>query len=115
MKLLFVYNAKSGKLNALADTAHKLFSPSTYQCNLCALTYDTFSENKIWKSFRSQINLSLEFYHTDQFEAAFPNVNVIYPTILKLQNSQVTTVLNSDALNDILTVEELIEKLKISI
>ena len=35
--LVFVYNADSGVFNALADAAHKIFSPRTYACNLCAL------------------------------------------------------------------------------
>ena len=37
--LILVYNADSGFFNALADSAHKLLSPSTYDCRLCALTY----------------------------------------------------------------------------
>jgi hypothetical protein len=39
MKLLFVYNADSGLAAALFDSAHKLLSPQTYACNLCALTH----------------------------------------------------------------------------
>jgi hypothetical protein len=115
MKLIFVYNARSGKLNALADAAHKLFNPSTYQCSLCALTYDVFSENKIWKAFRNESNLTLEFYHKDEFESLFPSVRMMYPSILKLEDNALTTVLNTDVLNEISTVEELIEKLKSSL
>jgi len=115
MKLLFIYNANSGKLNALFDAGHKLFSPSTYQCSLCALTYDTFTENSIWKIFRKESKLTMEFYHKDEFETKFPSVNMIYPAILKLEGNQLTTVLNKDVLNTVSTVEELIKKMKISI
>ncbi len=115
MKLLFIYNANSGKLNALFDAGHKLFSPSTYQCSLCALTYDTFTENSIWKTFRNESNLTMEFYHKDEFETTFPSVNMIYPAILKLEGNHLTTVLNNDILNTISDVEELIEKLKITL
>jgi hypothetical protein len=115
MKLLFIYNANSGKLNAFADAMHKLFSPDTYQCSLCSLTYDTFSENTIWKTFRKKHHVNMEFYHKDEFETTFPNVRIIYPAILKLEDSQLTTVLNSEVLNEIVNVEGLIETLKSSI
>jgi len=39
-KLIFVYNADSGLLNAMKDWAHKIVSPETYPCSLCALTYN---------------------------------------------------------------------------
>ncbi|WP_299110608.1 GTPase [uncultured Winogradskyella sp.] len=113
MKLLFIYNANSGKLNALLDVGHKLFSPSTYTCNLCALTYDTFSENMIWKTFREENHFDMEFYHKDVFENTFPNVKMMYPIVLKLEEHQLTTILSPDVLNEITTVEELIELLKI--
>ncbi len=115
MKLIFVYNANSGKLNALFDAGHKLFSPSTYPCSLCALTYDTFSENSIWKTFREHSNFDMEFYHKDEFKSAFPNVNIAYPSILKLENNMLTTVLNNETLDEISGVENLIERLKISL
>lgn len=113
MKLLFIYNANSGKLNALLNAGHKLFSPSTYHCSLCALTYDTFTENTIWKTFRTESDLTMEFYHKDEFEDIFPSVRMIYPTVLKLENNQLTTVINPEVLNEISDVETLIERLKI--
>ena len=115
MILLFVYNANSGSLNALFDVGHKLISPSTYKCSLCALTYDTFKENTIWKNFRTESHYKMEFYHKDEFEAKFPSVKMMYPTILKLEGNQLTTVVNPDVLNEISDVEALIERLKSSI
>ena len=115
MKLLFIYNANSGKLNALLDVGHKLISPSTYKCSLCGLTYDTFTENKVWKAFRAESHFDMEFYHKDEFEAKFPSVKINYPVILKLEGHQLTTVLNPEILNEISDVEALIERLKTSI
>lgn len=112
MKLIFIYNAKSGKRNALLDAGHKLFSPSTYPCSLCALTYDTFRENSIWKTFRENSNLEMDFLHKDEFESKFPSVKVLYPTVLKLEDHQLTTALTSEILDDIKSVEDLIKRLK---
>ena len=41
-ELIFIYNAKSGIVNEFLDFAHKIASPSTYNCNLCAISYDNF-------------------------------------------------------------------------
>jgi hypothetical protein len=112
MKLLFIYNAKSGKLNALLHAGHKLLNPSTYPCSLCALTYDTFTENSSWKTFRNKSQLIMDFYHIDEFEAKFPNIKLIYPTVLKLEGNQLTTVLTNKVLDEILDVEALIARIK---
>jgi hypothetical protein len=111
MKLIFVYNANSGALNALFDVGHKLFNPATYPCSLCSLTYDTFSENITWKTFRKASHLDMEFYHKDEFEEKFPNVKMFYPSVLKLQGHQLTTVLTPSRLNEIINVKDLITQL----
>ncbi|WP_299526456.1 GTPase [Winogradskyella sp.] len=112
MTLVFVYNANSGKINALLDAGHKLFSPSTYPCSLCALTYDTFTENSTWKSFRKEININMKFYHKDEFESEFPYADISYPTILKLDSEMFSTVIDHKTLDNIPDVASLIQKLK---
>lgn len=110
--LLFIYNAKSGKLNALFDSGHKLLSPSTYQCNLCALTYNIFRENKVWKEFRKSSDVDLKFLHIDEFEDQFPNEKQDYPVILKEQETEIQPFLNSEELNEVETVDRLIQLIK---
>jgi len=109
--LLFVYNANSGKLNALLDVGHKLFSPSTYQCNLCALTFDTFNENKQWKQFREESNINIQFYHIDEFEKAYSNETFKYPVVLKQDENGLNVFLSKAELNTIDSLEVLIEKI----
>jgi len=89
-KIIFVYNAKSGKVNALLDVAHKLISPKTYQCKLCAITHDTFSENAQWKQFRANFSLPLEFLHSDEFEANYKAKTIKYPVILLEDDEKIT-------------------------
>ena len=115
MKLLFVYNANSGKLNSLFDVGHKLISPSSYKCSLCALTHNVFSENATWKKFRDESHFDMVFYHRDEFEIKFPEVKLVYPTILKLENNQLTTVLNPEVLKEIPSVDTLITRLQSAI
>lgn len=75
VKYVFVYNAQSGRLHGLMDAAHKLLSPSTYACKLCALTYGVWSENERWKTFRESFPVSLEFLHIDEFKQNYPEVS----------------------------------------
>ena len=58
--LVFVYNADSGLFNAVSDAAHKIFSPRTYQCNLCALTHSAIGMRREWKQFLDSLDVPLE-------------------------------------------------------
>lgn len=82
-KLIFVYNADSGKLNTALDIAHKLISPATYKCNLCSLTYGVFSEREEWKRFRAESDDELTFLHKDEFEQAYDQPQPDYPVVLE--------------------------------
>ncbi|PKP25884.1 MAG: GTPase [Bacteroidetes bacterium HGW-Bacteroidetes-2] len=70
-KLLFVYNANSGKMNGYIDALHKVVSPKTYACNLCDITYGIFKENKVWKRFRETSETPMEFLHLDEFKKKY--------------------------------------------
>ena len=69
--LVFVYNADRGFFNMMADISHKVLSPSTYPCNLCALTHDAFSMRKEWRDFLAKIKPPLTFLHRDEFRKEF--------------------------------------------
>jgi len=65
--LLFVYNADSGLFNTLADIGHKLFSPETYPCPLCAITHGLLREREAWRRFVQGLGVPCEFLHRDPF------------------------------------------------
>jgi hypothetical protein len=106
MKLIFIYNANSGKLNTLFDIAHKLISPETYQCDLCSLTHGALSEKKAWHEFRKRSGLKMEFLHKDEFEKLHAKT-FDYPVILK-QADDIELFLNADEISHIKSVDELI-------
>lgn len=108
MKLIFVYNAKSGTRNAILDAGHKLFSPSTYQCSLCALTHNTFSETKQWKEFRTKTTVEMVFFHSDEFEATFSKTTYSYPIVLSEKDSKFKIFMTSEELDETETLEQLI-------
>ncbi|NIP32064.1 MAG: GTPase [Candidatus Dadabacteria bacterium] len=94
MKIVFVYNADSGKINSILDCAHKIVSPSTYKCSLCSLTHNAFNEKSEWSKFRKSTGHELVFLHKDEYESRF-NSKFEYPVILDVTNE--TKVLISSA------------------
>ena len=107
MDIIFVYNADSGKINALLDMGHKIASPDTYDCDLCALTHGTFTERKAWKHFRKSTALNLVFLHKDEFERQFEN-KFSYPVVLRRENA-LEVLISTAELNAMSSPEELIE------
>ncbi|MBC8519087.1 MAG: GTPase [Gammaproteobacteria bacterium] len=110
MQVIFVYNADSGKLNTIFDTAHKIVSPSTYQCSLCSLTYGAFSEKGEWAKFRESSNANLEFLHKDEFEKRFTE-QYEYPVVLDTTDGM-KVLFSKDQLDKFESVEELISAIK---
>ena len=88
-KLIFVYNANSDLYSAVTGFAHKILSPSTYQCNLCALTYGSISMKQEWKYFIESLPIETVFLYKDEFEkqykiqAALPAIFVAVDGVIK--------------------------------
>ena len=111
-KIIFTYNARSGKLNSLLDVAHKLISPKTYQCKLCTITHDTFKENALWKQFRKNTSLPLVFLHSDEFEKQYKNIKTKYPVIFLQEGEKLTEWISRSEIEKIETTQELISLIK---
>ena len=79
--LVFVYNADSGPLNALLDFGHKIVSPSTYPCSLCALTYGTFGMRREWREFTRGLGVPLEFLHADELRERYGTQDAPLPAV----------------------------------
>ena len=104
--LVFVYNAGSGVFRALADLAHKTFSPATYQCNLCALTYSTLGMRKDWKEFLETLDRPLEFLHADELEQRYGLSDVALPAVFE-KSAGLKLLLSADAINACRTIDDL--------
>ncbi|GAB3850053.1 hypothetical protein GCM10028822_14920 [Hymenobacter terrigena] len=71
-RLVFVYNADGGHLAGLKDLFHKILSPGTYPCSLCAITYGAISMQPLWREFIKTLPLPVDFRHRDEFVRDFP-------------------------------------------
>lgn len=98
-KLVFVYNADSGLYNTLTDIAHKVFSPSTYACNLCAITYGALSMRGEWKEFIESLDAELEFLHADEVKSKYGLSGVKLPAAFKNEAGKLVPWLSADQIN----------------
>ncbi|HEX6185065.1 MAG TPA: hypothetical protein VFZ44_14360 [Pyrinomonadaceae bacterium] len=105
--LVFVYNADSGVFNTLADVAHKIFSPQTYACNLCALTHTTFGMRDEWKRFLDGLDCPLEFLHADELAARYGLSGVPLPAIFRRAGESLKVLADADAVNACRTLDDL--------
>ncbi len=71
-RLVIVYNANAGIVAGVMDSVHKLVSPATYPCQLCAVTYGLTSMRREWRAFLDELGLETLFHHRPDFRAAFP-------------------------------------------
>jgi hypothetical protein len=105
--LVFVYNASSGLFNAVADMAHKAFSPQTYGCNLCALTHSTFGMRQDWKRFLETLGRPLEFLHADELENRYGIKGVPLPAVFRKVGESIESAIDADAINACSTIDDL--------
>ena len=80
--LIFVYNANGGVLSALGDTVHKIISPATYACSLCALTYGPFTMRGEWRRFLLQLPCAKLFLYRDELRQDLGMRDLALPAIL---------------------------------
>jgi hypothetical protein len=80
--LIFAYRAERGIFNALSHTMHRVFSPATYKCRLCQITFSAVGMLHPWKAFLESRPEAKLFYHRKEFTADFPEMTEEPPLIL---------------------------------
>jgi hypothetical protein len=105
--LLFVYNADSGMVNALKDYVHKAVSPSTYECQLCALTYGGLGMKGSWARFVDSLDMPVEFLHKDELRERHGVDDVPLPAVLVWTGDDTTVLISADEINRLRILEDL--------
>ena len=106
-ELIFIYNAKSGLVNELIDFAHKIVSPSTYNCNLCAISYRNFSMKKKWSDYISSLPISSTFTYKDKV-SKYGYENIELPSIIFRDNSKSNVIISNEEINKLKKIDQLI-------
>ncbi len=95
-RLVLVYNANAGLLAGVMDSVHKIVSPSTYECQLCAVTYGLTSMKRDWRAFLDELGMELLFHHRPDFRAAFPQAaDWPLPLVAVEQGGQLTELVSA--------------------
>jgi hypothetical protein len=91
-RLVFVYNAGDGVFSAIVDAAHKLVSPGTYQCSLCAITYGAVAMRSEWRAWLKRLAAEPRFLHRDGFARAYRSIGAPLPVVL-IERDETTEIL----------------------
>ncbi len=107
-QLLFVYNADAGFFNMVTDIAHKIFSPATYPCSLCDLTYGILKIRPEWEQFVQNAPVPFTFLHKDEFQAAYPDLkNTTLPVVLFMEETGHSELITAAELQQFKSVKAL--------
>ena len=107
LELIFVYNAKSGVFNELIDFAHKIVSPETYDCNLCAISYGAFSMKKKWSTYIETLPFKSTFTYKDKFSKnGYKNIK--FPSVFIRGNEKFDEIISATEINEIKNLDQLI-------
>ena len=104
--LIFVYNADAGLFNTLTDIAHKVFSPETYSCNLCGITYGNFKIREEWKTYLDSLDIGCEFLHRDEAIKAI-GLKEDLPVILARHGDDYSVLLSATEINQCNGIDDL--------
>ena len=110
--LFFVYNADSGLLNSAKDYVHKIVSPKTYNCNLCAVTFGNFGMKNEWKIFIDSIDYFVEFLHRNEFQQLYSLKNGKFPAAFIKNEEKINQIISHTEINKCKTLDDLIALVK---
>ena len=111
-ELIFIYNAKSGLVNEMIDFAHKIVSPETYDCNLCAISYGTFTKKKRWSDYINSLPIKSTFTYKDKISGFKKKLSSLkFPTIIIRDGVELNEIISRNEINNIKNLNQLISLL----
>lgn len=91
-----IYNADGGLVNGAMDLLHKAFSPATYPCRLCDVTYGPLGMKRDWRATIEALPLPVAFLHRDEWVAERPGNQTELPAILLDRAGDLFTLISAD-------------------
>lgn len=109
-QLLFVYNTNSSVFSLVSDYVHKAFSPKTYDCNLCKITYSNLGMKREWKKFIQTLNPKPEFLYKNKLHKQYPSTrNIPLPAVFQKNGKELHRIVSAKQINSVKTIEQLID------
>jgi hypothetical protein len=88
MSLLFVYAGDSGIANGLVNYVHKIVSPGTYECHLCALTDGPLGRRPAWSRALAELAPDATFLHRDELRRQYGTDQPSLPAVFVLRDGR---------------------------
>lgn len=91
--------------NTLLHAAHKLFSPQTYDCNLCTIINSPMGMRKPWKEFLNNLGFEYEFIHSHELAAKYRINDIELPAIFIKRDKLMELRIDAKAINNRQTMD----------
>lgn len=111
-RLLIVYNAEAGIAAGIKDSFHKLLSPETYPCSLCALTHGTVRMDPAWKRFLARTKMDVRVYHRPDFRERYPDLELALPAVLIERGREPRLLIGAEELRTLTSIDALIARIE---
>lgn len=111
-RLIFVYAVDGGLVSSVFNYAHKMVSPGTYRCNMCALTYGTFGTKKEWSSFVERLPFPTTFLHRDELAKLHPEVKDPLPAVLVERDGKLAVLVDAAAIGECKSLDQLMQMIR---
>ncbi len=108
-KIVFVHNANSGFMSMMIDGLHKNFKPSTYQCQLCSLTWGRASMKQEWKEFTKSLPYPVDFLHKDQLNERWPDLKTTLPAVFIEKDGKLGEIITTEQFDRMTELEDLMK------
>lgn len=108
--IIFIYNANGGLLNGAIDAVHKLVSPATYACQLCAITYGHLGMRRPWKEFLESLKQSytIQFLYKEDLKSSWaPLANEPLPAVWLREDDNLKLLISHEQFNGLNDLDKL--------
>ena len=97
-RLLFVYNADSGKWSAFVDSARKVLK--IQGCTLCSITHGLTGEKEDWRDCKDELGVPVDYVHRDEVTARLSeNIGERRPAVVAEAGGNYTVLLGPEVLD----------------
>ena len=114
--LLLVYNADADFWSVAKDAVIKVVNPSSYECNLCAISHGALGPRAEWRKFLDQIPIGKRSLHRDEFRVQYPQLRDIeLPAVFIEEDGEPRLLVEAKRINGMTTIGDLISALEDSL
>ena len=114
-EIVFVYNADGTISGKAKDFVHKIVRPSTYDCQLCAVTYGFVGMKAQWRDFLASLDATVSFLHRDELADEHSSIvgQALPGAWHRLDDASWEVLVDSPTMRSCDSLDELIEAMRV--